>query len=70
MSVEWPDGSTKTCNVYYLEVCVPGLAPLIERFIDYGFDEIILGRPILNSWRIVLDPFHKNPTGSEIEIED
>lgn len=68
--VDLPDGTTKTCRVYLLEVSVPGLATLTERFIDYGFDEIMLGRPVLNCWRIVLDPSHKVLTSAEIEIQD
>jgi hypothetical protein len=46
--VRWPDGSVRRCNVYLLKVNVPGLATVIERFIDYGFQEVMLGRPVLN----------------------
>jgi predicted aspartyl protease len=70
VSVELPDGTTKRCNVYILEVSVPGLATLTEKFVDYGFNEIILGRSILNCWRIILDPSHKSSSGPEIEIQD
>ena len=37
----WPDGSVQRCNVYLLEVSVPGLSAAVERFIDYGFEEVI-----------------------------
>ena len=68
--VRWPDGSVRTCNVYLLEVNVPGLAAVIERFIDYGFQEVMLGRPVLNKWRVVLDPSRKGSSNHDIEIED
>ena len=68
--VRWPDGSVRRCNVYLLEVKVPGLAAVIERFIDYGFQEVMLGRPVLNKWRVVLDPSRKGSGNSDIEIED
>lgn len=66
----WPDGSVQRCNVYLLEVSVPGLSAAVERFIDYGFEEVILGRPILNKWRIVLNPSRKGSSKYDIEIED
>ena len=66
----WPDGSVQRCNVYLLEVSVPGLSAAVERFIDYGFEEMILGRPILNKWRIVLNPSRKRSSQYDIEIED
>jgi predicted aspartyl protease len=69
IAVLWPDGTTKTCNAYILQVGVPGLATLTEMFLDYGFDEVILGRPILNRWSIILDPSHKR-LGPELEIQD
>ena len=68
--VRWPDESVRRCNVYLLEVRVPGLSAAIERFIDYGFEELILGRPILNKWRIVLNPSRKGSSNYDIEIED
>jgi predicted aspartyl protease len=68
--VSWPDGTTKICDVYILQVGVPGLAALTEIFLDYGFDEVILGRPILNRWRIILDPSHKSLGSPELEIQD
>jgi len=68
--VRWPDGSVRTCNVYLLEVSVPGLAAVVERFIDYGFQEVMLGRPVLNKWRIVLNPTRKGLSNYDIEIED
>ena len=68
--VRWPDGSVRRCNVYLLEVRVPGLSAAIERFIDYGFEEVILGRPILNKWRIVLNPSRKGSSNYDIAIED
>src|SRR5712692_5733281 len=65
-----PDGKTQQCYAYTLEVTVPGLTATSEEFIDYGFNEIILGRPILNNWMITLDPAHKNPGGAGIRIQD
>ena len=49
---------------------MPGLGAVIERFIDYGFQEVMLGRPILNKWRVVLNPSRKGSTNYDIEIED
>jgi hypothetical protein len=66
----WPDGRVQRCNVYLLEVNVPGLSAVVERFVDYGFEEVILGRPILNRWRIVLDPSRKGSSKYDIEIAD
>jgi predicted aspartyl protease len=63
------DGSIKKFPVYLLKVEIPNLRPIAERFIDYGFEEVILGRNLLNRWRIVLDP-SRNRSGPEIEIED
>ena len=68
--VRWPDGSVRRCNVYLLEVRVPGLSAAIERFINYRFEEVILGRPILNKWRIVLNPSRKGSGNYDIAIED
>ena len=68
--VRWPDGTVRICNVYLLEVNVPGLAAVIERFIDYGFQDVMLGRPVLNKWRVVLDPSRKGSSNYDIEIED
>jgi hypothetical protein len=68
--VLWPDGSVRRCNVCLLEVTVPGLSAVIERFIDYGFGDVMLGRPLLNKWRVVLNPSRKRSGNYDIEIED
>ena len=65
------DGTVKICDVFYLRVQIRGFTPVVERFVNYGFDELILGRNLLNRWRIVLDPSHKRPPATEeIRIED
>ena len=63
------DGRVCDYGVYLLEVSVPGLSCVVERFIDYGLDEVILGRPILNKWRIILNPLRKGNT-FDLEIEE
>jgi predicted aspartyl protease len=69
--VEYPDGIVKSCDVFYLKVQITGLASIVERFVNYGLDELILGRNLLNRWRIVLNPAHKRPLpAEEIRIED
>ena len=66
-----PNGNKTLCDVYYLRVHITGLSSVIERFVEYGFNELILGRNLLNRWRIILDPSRKRPPVSEeIRIED
>jgi len=54
--------------VYDLQVGVTGFTVVTERFIDYGDEELIFGRPILNSWRITLDPSRTQFNGFDLEI--
>lgn len=68
-NVWWPDGSQHKCPVYLLQVEVQNLRPITERFIDYGFQEMIFGRNLLNRWRMMLDP-SRLVSGNEIEIVD
>jgi len=66
----YPNGPIRSCPIFLLRVEVNGLRTMVvERFGDYGFDELILGRNLLNRWRIVLDPSHRRGL-LEIEIED
>lgn len=67
--VFWPDNTIQRRPVYLLKAEVPHLRPITERFIDYGFPEVIIGRNLLNRWRIVLDPSHINSQHG-IQIQD
>ena len=69
LPIRLPDGHISDCNIYMLEVRVPGLSSVVERFFDSGLDEVILGRPILNKWRIILNPLRKG-SSFDLEIEE
>jgi len=67
--VWWPNGTVQRRPVFLLKVEVPHLRSIMERFMDCGYPEVILGRNLLNRWSIMLDPTHIH-SPHDIQIDD